>query len=80
MAEDKLKGREPGEDGTTVGQIQTPMCSENVGDKQGGSTHSYASVIKGANGDGGADIYGPGEQGNWDTQETIKGSNKPGKY
>jgi len=80
MADEKMKGREPGEDGTTVGQIDTPMCSANVGDKGGSATHSYKSITKNATGEGGADIFGPGENGNWDTQIDIKGSNKPGKY
>ena len=80
MADDEMKGREPGEAGTTVGQIDTPMCSANVGDKNGGGTHSFKSVIKGASGEGGADISGPGMQGKWDTQIDIKGSNGPGKY
>jgi len=81
MADDVMKPREPGDDGTTVDQINTPMCSENVGKEGGGATHSYKKVVGPANNtDGGAGIEGPGMQGRWDTQIDIKGSNAPNKY
>ena len=75
MAEDTMKGREPGEEGSTQGQIETPMCSANVGNEGGGKTHSFKSVTK-ITGEGGTDIAGPGAKGQWDTQIKITGSNK----
>ncbi len=47
----------PGESGTTVGQIKTPMCSENVGR---GNTPSVEKFKDMPSGSGGASIYGPG--------------------
>jgi hypothetical protein len=75
---DTMKPREPGEDGSTQGQIMTPMCSENVGNKGDGKTKSFKSVVGAANdkSSGNASIEGPGMKGNWDTQISIKGSNK----
>lgn len=37
--------REPGDKGTTVGQIETPMCPENVGRKNTPSILSYKSTM-----------------------------------
>lgn len=75
---DKMKTRKPGEDGTTVGQIKTPMCSENVGDKGGGSTHSFKKATGKIDKGGGAgnSIEGPGMTGDWSASISIKGSNK----
>lgn len=75
---DTMKAREPGDEGSMQGQIKTPMCSENVGNKGGGKTHSFAkangSVDKGPG--AGNSIEGPGIKGDWDTQITIKGTNR----
>lgn len=55
-----------GDEGSKQGQIQTPMCSENVGNKGGGSTHSFADVVGKMSGGGGkSDIKGPGSEGSW---------------
>jgi hypothetical protein len=79
---DVMKPREPGEDGSTQGQIQTPMCKDNVQNKKGGDTHSYKGTMNlnaAGNGNGGlktdSKIEGPGANCNWDTQITIKGNN-----
>jgi hypothetical protein len=72
-----MKPREPGEEGSTQGQIETPMCSENVGNKSGGATHSYKKAVGDINKAGtNNDIEGPGMKGDWDTQITIKGTNR----
>lgn len=75
---DKLKPREPGEEGSTQGQIKTPMCSENVGNDGGGKTHSFKKATGKIDKGGGAgnSIEGPGMTGNWDTQIKISGTNK----
>lgn len=74
MAE-KIKG--PGDEGSMQGQIKTPMCSENVGNDGGGKTHSYKKAVGTIDKGGKAnDIEGPGMKGNWDTQISIKGTNK----
>ena len=77
------KGREPGEKGSTQGQIMTPMCDENVSNKGGGDIHSYKGVVNTksagpSSGDLKTDnaIEGPGVKGNWDTQVKITGNNK----
>ncbi len=67
--------REPGESGSMQGQIKTPMCSENVGNKGGGKTHSYAKATGDVSTSGKASIKGPGAQGKWDTQISINGNN-----
>lgn len=75
---DNMKPREPGEEGSMQGQIKTPMCDENVGNKEGGKTHSFkkavGSIDKG--GTSGNSIEGPGVKGNWDAGISIKGNNK----
>lgn len=76
MAEDTLKTREPGEDGSTQGQIQTPMCSENVANKKGGDTHSYEKATGKINDSGSTSIEGPGMKGNWDAGIKISGTNR----
>lgn len=70
---DVMKPREPGEPGSTTGDIKTPMCSENVGNKGGGKTHSYKGMPD-SSGDAGL-VKGPGAQGKWDAGISIKGSN-----
>lgn len=56
--------RDPGEKGSKVGQIETPMCSENVGRKNTPSILTYKSVIDtGEKNDGSASIAGPGVKG-----------------
>ncbi len=87
MSDVSMKPREPGEKGSTQGQIDTPMCSENVGNKGGGKTHSYKNTMNldAAGPSKGAmktdnKIDGPGAKGNWDTQEKISGSNVSHKY
>lgn len=74
---DTMKPRDPGDEGSMQGQIQTPMCSENVGNKGGGKTHSFKKAVGDLNNTSAANtIEGPGMKGDWDTQITIKGSNK----
>lgn len=52
--------REPGEEGTTVGQIQTPMCPVNVGRKNTPSILTYESTMnKNEPNSGGAKIDSP---------------------
>lgn len=62
----------PGDNGSMQGQIKTPMCSQNVGNKGGGDTHDYSKAVGSASskgsGSGKSDIYGPG------TKNSIKGS------
>jgi hypothetical protein len=79
--------REPGDPGSKQNQIATPMCKENVDNKGGGKTHSYADTMNlNAAGPSSGDlktdnkIEGPGAKGNWDTQISIKGSNLKNKY
>jgi hypothetical protein len=69
----------PGKEGSTQGQIKTPMSSENVDNGGDAPVHSYKKATGNISKSGGASIEGPGAEGNWDTQITIKGSNK-GKY
>ncbi len=54
----------PFESGTTVGQIKTPMCSENVGRGNTPTTQTYKDM---PSSEGGASIKGPG------TKDTYKG-------
>ncbi len=83
-----METREPGEKGSMQGQIKTPMCSENVQNKGGaGKVEKFSGTMnlnaagpgKGAMKTDGS-IKGPGAQGNWDTQISIKGSNVKHKY
>ena len=77
---DTMKSREPGDDGSTQGQIKTPMCSENVDNQGDGKVHSYKKAVGSLDKSSAANsIEGPGAKGNWDTQMKISGSNK-GKY
>ena len=65
MAKEIGGERSPGDKGTTVGQIETPMCSENVGRKNTPGTHDYSSTMN-KNGPGiatGSTIMGPGVKG-----------------
>lgn len=67
----------PGEEGSTQGQIKTPMCSENVGNDGGGKTHSFKKAVGDINKGGAANsIEGPGMKGNWSAGIKISGSNK----
>lgn len=53
--------REPGDKGTKVGQIETPMCAENVGRKNTPSILSYKSTMDtGEKNSGSGSIMGPG--------------------
>ena len=68
MAKDIGGERNPGDSGTTVGQIETPMNSANVGRKNTPGTHDYSSTMnKNSPGGGGlgtgSKIMGPGEKG-----------------
>lgn len=68
MAKDISHSGGPGDDGTTVGQIKTPMCPENVGRKNDPGTHSYKGTFNtgGKGGSkGGSTISGPGVKGSW---------------
>jgi len=60
MAKDIGGAREPGEEGTTVGQIQTPMCSTNVQRKNTPSILTYESTMNTGGEKGGSQIQGPG--------------------
>ena len=73
---DTLKTREPGEDGTTQGQIKTPMCPTNIQSKGGGKTHSYAKAVGNIDESGDGKIKGPGMQGKWTAGINITGTNK----
>jgi hypothetical protein len=64
--------RNPGEEGTTVGQIKTPMCSENVDRQNTPGTHSYSNTFDKDSPGGGrgsmttsGTIEGPGKKGEW---------------
>jgi hypothetical protein len=80
----------PGDKGTQVGQIKTPMCPENVGRKNTPGTHSYAKAmdLNSPGGKGlktGSSIQGPGEagtggKGTSDKSPTISGSNAKGRW
>lgn len=65
--------REPGEPGTQVGQIKTPMCSENVGRKNTPGEHKYPDMPS-TGGDAGL-VKGPGAQVKSTTSLDISGSN-----
>lgn len=70
----------PGDKGTTVGQIKTPMCPENVGRKNTPGMHSYAKALSGVPSSGkGGSIKGPGAAGTGGGV-TKAGSNAPGRY
>lgn len=63
---------EPMEKGSTVGQIQTPMCKENVGKKNDPKVHSYGDTMNLNSAGGGrgsmttsSNIMGPGEKGSY---------------
>ena len=73
MAE--IKG--PGDEGSTQGQIKTPMCSENV-DNQGDGKVDYMKKATGSLDKGGKnnDIEGPGMKGSWTAGIKITGTNK----
>ena len=71
--------KEPGFDGTTVGQIDTPMCPTNVGRKNTPGVHDFGKAVGNASGKGGGDIKGPGVAGTAGPT-TRAGSNKPGRY
>jgi hypothetical protein len=71
--------KSPGGEGSKQDQIQTPMNEDNVDSKGGGETHSYKKITGGISKGGSVSIAGPGAEANWDTQVSIKGSNK-GKY
>ena len=64
--------RNPGEEGTTVGQIKTPMCSENVGRKNTPGTETFKGTFNKDSAGGGRgsmttsnSIEGPGKKGEW---------------
>lgn len=74
---------QPGHPGSKHGQIDTPMCKENVGNKGGGKTHSYAKALEGVTGEKsggkGNSILGPGAKATGAPLGKT-GSNMPGKY
>lgn len=72
MAKESIGGgpRHPMDPGTTVGQIKTPMCSENVGKKNDPKTHSYRGTYN-ENSAGGKGIP---------TSNEIKGPGVKGEY
>lgn len=60
--------RDPGDEGTTVGQIQTPMCSTNVGRQNTPKIMTYENTMdkNSPGGPGiatGSKIMGPGDKG-----------------
>jgi hypothetical protein len=69
MAKEVSSHKGPGDPGSQQGQIKTPMCDENVSNKGGGRTHSYAGTFN-ANAAGGSKgtvrtddkIEGPGQK------------------
>lgn len=63
--------RNPGDPGTTVGQIMTPMCEENVGRKNTPGVHSYKSTFNDGAGGG---------HGNMKTSNSIEGPGVKGEY
>lgn len=71
----------PGDAGTTVGQIKTPMTPTNVGKQNTPGTHSYAKALGGSSMSGGkgGSIKGPGQAGTGGGT-TKAGSNAPGRY
>lgn len=71
MSESKMKGGQ-GLPGSTQGQIDTPMCSENVGNKGGGRTHSFAGTFN-------ANAAGPG-RGAIKTDDKIEGPGVKGEW
>ncbi len=78
-------GSSPGDPGTTVGQIKTPMCSENVGRMNTPTTHDYSKATGIATTSGSDQIEGPGVAGTGGSGLnspgiTIKGSNKKGRW
>lgn len=75
---DTMSPREPGEAGSMQGDIKTPMCSENVGNKGGGKTKSYSGMP--SSGTDSGLVMGPGAKGKWDTQINISGSNVKGRW
>jgi hypothetical protein len=52
--------KEPGFDGTMVGQIKTPMCPENVQRKNTPSILTYKSTMDTGGEKGKSQIVGPG--------------------
>lgn len=60
MAKDIGGTREPGDKGTTVGQIITPMCPENVDRQNTPSILTYKSTMDTGGSKGGSQITGPG--------------------
>ncbi len=52
--------RQPGDPGTTVGQIETPMCKENVGRKNTPKILTYESTMDTGGEKGKSQIEGPG--------------------
>ena len=67
----EIKPHSPGDKGSTVGQIDTPMCEENVGKKNGPGVHSYKSTFHDGSGGG---------KGNMKTSNTIEGPGVKGQY
>lgn len=76
-----MPNKGPGDEGTTVGQIKTPMCPENVGRKNTPGTHDYSKALGGSSMSGGkgGTILGPGAKGTGGGT-TKAGSNAPGRY
>lgn len=79
--------REPGDKGSMQGQIKTPMCKENVGNKGDPGVEKFSGTmnLNAAGPSKGAmktdsKIEGPGATGKWDTQIKISGSNVKHKY
>lgn len=54
--------RDPGDKGTTVGQIETPMCAENVGRKNTPKILSYKGTMDTGGEKGKEQIEGPGNK------------------
>lgn len=75
---DKMSSREPGDPGCMQGQIKTPMCTENVGNKGDGGVKTYKGMPEGSTDNG--LVMGPGAKGKWDTQVSIRGSNVSGRW
>ena len=70
MAKEIGGPKEPGDAGTTVGQIMTPMCPANVGRKNTPGVHDYSKTFNENSPGGktmktGSAIEGPGVKGEW---------------
>jgi hypothetical protein len=71
-----IKG--PGGEGSTQGQIDTPMSKGNVSNEGDGKIHDFSKATGNPDTSGGGpnDIEGPGMKGSWTGGINITGTNK----